>query len=71
MWWTGPIQDNDFFQPVSWAAQTAHNISGNAVFTMATMQGTNDIKSCSSPNDLKLYLGNRDHVEIIYSLEGK
>lgn len=61
MWWTGPSQQqqqqgNDYFQPVFWS-QASHNITGNAIFTMATIQSTTDIQSCSSPNDLKLYLG--------------
>ena len=56
MWWTGPLQENDYFQPVLWS-QAIHNNTGNVVFTMATIQSTTDIQSCSSPNDLKLYLG--------------
>lgn len=56
MWWTGPIQDNDFFKPESWSSP--HNLAATEViFTMAVIQGRNDSVACSSPNDLKLYLG--------------
>ena len=56
LWWTGPLQDNDFFKPEAWAAQ--HNPTATeAIFTMAVIQGRNDSLVCSSPNDLILYLG--------------
>jgi len=37
MWWTGPLQKSDFFQPASWSAK--HNLSSNAIFTMVVSPG--------------------------------
>lgn len=71
LWWTGPLQDNDFFKPESWSAQ--HNPQATeAIFTMAVIQGRNDSLACSSPNDLILYLGTARksfHGDIVIALE--
>ena len=71
MWWTGPMQDNDNYKPESWSAP--HNLAATEViFTMAVIQGRNDSIACSSPNDLKLYLGTARKYyqgEIVIALE--
>jgi hypothetical protein len=71
MWWTGPTQENDFFKPEVWSK--AHNTAASdAIFTMAVIQGRNDSTICSSPNDLKLYLGTARKVhtgDIVIALE--
>ena len=70
-WWTGPLQENDFFKPESWSAQ--HDLSStDVIFTMAVIQGRNDSIACSSPNDLHLYLGTArkvHHGDIVIALE--
>ena len=70
-WWTGPLQENDFFKPETWSAQ--HNLeSKEVIFTMAVIQGRNDSIICSSPNDLHLYLGTARKVhsgDIVIALE--
>ena len=71
MWWTGPAQENDFFKPESWAAQH-DRAATDVIFTMAVIQGRNDSTTCSSPNDLKLYLGTArkyHNGEIVIALE--
>jgi hypothetical protein len=70
-WWTGPLQENDFFKPESWSTQ--HDLtSTEVIFTMAVIQGRNDSMACSSPNDLHLYLGTARKVhagDIVIALE--
>jgi hypothetical protein len=69
LWWIGP-PDSDTFQPAKWGS--SHRENTNAIFTMAVIQGKNDIKICSSPNDFKLFLGSIRRVfqgDIVMAIE--
>jgi hypothetical protein len=70
LWWTGPPPDSDFFKPAAWSA--SHDENANAIFTMAVIQGKDDKETCSSPNDLILFLGTARkvfHGDIVMALE--
>ena len=70
LWWTGP-PDEDSFKPATWGAM--HRESSNAIFTMAVIQGGNDVL-VSSPHDLILFLGSARNSgyegDIVLAVEG-
>ena len=70
LWWTGP-PDEDAFKPATWGAM--HRETSNAIFTMAVIQGGNDVL-VSSPHDLILFLGSARKSgydgDIVLAVEG-
>lgn len=53
LWWTGPPDQDSLASPAKWSQAREHKANGNAIFTMAIVQGGNDGTICSSPNDFR------------------
>eukprot|EP01038_Epipyxis_sp_PR26KG_P009066 gene9066-12228_t len=72
LWWTGPPPENEYFTPASWGS--SHNSSSHAIFTMAVIHGQDDKMTCSSPNNLLLYIGSLRRVydgDIVIAIESE
>ena len=55
-WWTGPELDRTrVFAPASWGSK--HNFNAESVILTASLARGTDTSTCSSPNDLRLFLG--------------
>lgn len=71
-WWTGPELDRTrVFAPASWGSK--HNFNTKSVIFTASLARGTDTSTCSSPNDLRLFLGSARragiHDDIVIAVE--
>ena len=68
-WWTGPDLDRTKLFSIAPWSQPHVTSAKYAIFTAALAKGT-DLSTCSSPNDLKLFLGNNEKTKkrIVFSI---